>query len=287
MGAQGRGRDRKFLEAEESEIYLGDIPLITERGTFIVNGAERVIVSQLHRSPGVFFQDKMHPNGTTLYFAKIIPYRGTWVEVRMGIKDEMFIRTDRRHQFRMTTFLRALGYSSDEDIRSLFYETRRSWNCRRRGRRAPWRRAAGCSPQSIIDEETGEVVGERGDVSAPSTSSHEGRGSSDGRGARDREGARSSPGRTRRGTPNSLVGGSCARTYKHPDTKEIVVTNDEKLTLTVIQLLRKAGIREIELVQIDPVDIKIIDATLSRDKTHSEEEALQEIYKTMKGGNLP
>ncbi len=116
------GGERKFVEAEEAEIYLGDIPLITERGTFIVNGAERVIVSQLHRSPGVFFQDKTHPNGTTLYFAKIIPYRGTWVEVRMGIKDEMFIRTDRRHQFRMTTFLRALGYSKDEDIRSLFYK---------------------------------------------------------------------------------------------------------------------------------------------------------------------
>ncbi len=74
-------------EVIESEVYLGDLPLMTEKGTFVINGAERVIVSQLHRSPGVFFQERVHPNGATLYFAKIIPYRGTWVEIRMGIKD--------------------------------------------------------------------------------------------------------------------------------------------------------------------------------------------------------
>ncbi|MFH1688837.1 MAG: DNA-directed RNA polymerase subunit beta [Candidatus Eisenbacteria bacterium] len=276
---------RKFLEAEESEIYLGDIPLITERGTFIVNGAERVIVSQLHRSPGVFFQDKIHPNGTRLYFAKIIPYRGTWVEVRMGIKDEMFIRTDRRHQFRMSTFLRALGYSRDEDIRSLFYEKETVELPSSR----PTRALAPCGrlfAARVVDEETGEVVGEPGDVIEPKhikTLRDMGATTVD---VRVTEKARILA-RKDEERDEELVGRIVSQTYKHPDTKEIVVKNDEKLTLTVIQLLRKAGIREIELVKIDPVDIKVIDATLLREKTHSEEEALQEIYKTMKGGNLP
>jgi len=280
-----KGGQRKFLEAEEAEIYLGDIPLITERGTFLINGAERVIVSQLHRSPGVFFQDKIHPNGTRLYFAKIIPYRGTWVEVRMGIKDEMYIRTDRRHQFRMTTFLRALGYSSDEDIRALFYKSEKV--------EVPSGRPSKTMPpcgrifaEKIIDKETGEVVCTPGEEVAPKhLKKLKELGYSDIR-VRIVESGRVLA-RRDEDRDAALVGRIVARTYKHPDTREVVVNSDEKLTPTVIQLLRKAGIREIELAQIDSIDLKVLESTLSRDKTHSQEEALQEIYKTMKGGNLP
>ncbi len=276
---------RKFLEAEEAEIYLGDIPLITTRGTFIVNGAERVIVSQLHRSPGVFFQDKIHPNGTRLYFAKIIPYRGTWVEVRMGIKDEMFIRTDRRHQFRMSTFLRALGYSRDEDVRSLFYakETVDLPTSR------PTRATEPCGrlfAARAVDKETGEVIGEPGDVIEPKhikALKDAGETNVD---VRVTEAAKVLA-RKDEERDAELVGRIIARTYKNPDTREIVAKNDERLTPTVIQLLRKAKIRNIELVKIDPTDLNVLESTLSRDKTHSEEEALQEMYKTMKGGNLP
>ncbi len=222
---------RKFIEAEEAEIYLGDIPLITERGTFIVNGAERVIVSQLHRSPGVFFQDKIHPNGTTLYFAKIIPYRGTWVEVRMGIKDEMFIRTDRRHQFRMTTFLRALGYSKDEDIRRLFYETEDvELPSGKADARRP-SRAAGSSPQS--DHRQGDRRGRRASAARSIAPKHvklsRTLGAQHGPRARDARRPASSPARTRRGTRSSS-GASWPGPTSTPDTKEIVVKNDEKLT---------------------------------------------------------
>jgi len=279
------GGQRKFLEAEEAEIYLGDIPLITDRGTFIVNGAERVIVSQLHRSPGVFFQEKIHPNGTTLYFAKIIPYRGTWVEVRMGIKDEMFVRTDRRHQFRMTTFLRALGFSRDEDIRALFYASETVDLPTSR----PSRTTPPCGrifAEDVVNPETGEVIASRGDELAPKHV----------RQLRDlgrtnvrvlvTEKARILV-RKDEEKDAALIGRIVARTYKHPETREVVVKNDEKLTPTVIQLLRKAGIREVELAVIDPTDEKVLEATFARDKTHSQEEALQEIYKTMKGGNLP
>ncbi|MCK5597579.1 MAG: DNA-directed RNA polymerase subunit beta, partial [Candidatus Eisenbacteria sp.] len=138
----------------------------------------------------------------------------------------------------------------------------------------------------VVDEETGEVVGEPGDVIEPKhvkALKDIGLATVD---VRVVEKARILA-RKDEERDAELVGRIVARTYKHPDTKEIVVKNDEKLTSTVIQLLRKAGIREIELVQIDAVDLTVIEATLSRDKTHSEEEALQEIYKTMKGGNLP
>ena len=276
---------RRFLEAEEAEIYLGDIPLITGRGTFIVNGAERVIVSQLHRSPGVFFQEKVHPNGATLYFAKIIPYRGTWVEVRMGIKDEMFIRTDRRHQFRMTTFLRALGYSKDEDIRALFYrmETFDLPSSR------PSKTTPPCGKiiaEDIVDTETGEVIAARGDEMAPK---HVRLLKELGRNRVRVLATETARILVRKDEEKdaALVDRVAARTYKHPETREIVVKNDEKLTPTIIQLLRKAGIREIELAVIDPTDLRVLDATFTRDQTHSQEEALQEIYKTMKGGNLP
>jgi DNA-directed RNA polymerase subunit beta len=279
------GGQRKFIEAEEAEIYLGDIPLITERGTFIVNGAERVIVSQLHRSPGVFFQEKVHPNGTTLYFAKIIPYRGTWVEVRMGIKDEMFIRTDRRHQFRMTAFLRALGFSKDEEIRSLFYRTETVDLPPGR----PSLRTPPCGrvfAETVVDKSTGEVVAERGEEVAPKhVRALKDMGLSTIR-VLNTETARILVRRDEE-RDAELEGRIAAKTYKHPETREIVVKNDEKLSPTVIQLLRKAGIREVELAVMDPTDQKILEATFARDKTHSKEEALQEIYKTMKGGNLP
>ena len=109
-----------FIEAVEDEVYLGNIPAMTPRGTFIINGAERVIVSQIHRSPGVFFDDAVHPNGTRIYTARIIPFRGSWVEFTTDIHDVMYAYIDRKKKFPVTTLLRALGFSSDEDLLQLF-----------------------------------------------------------------------------------------------------------------------------------------------------------------------
>lgn len=109
-----------FIESVEQEVYLGNIPAMTPRGTFIINGAERVIVTQLHRSPGVFFDDAMHPNGTRIYTARIIPFRGSWIEFITDIHDVLYAYIDRKKKFPATTFLRALGYSSDEDLLNLF-----------------------------------------------------------------------------------------------------------------------------------------------------------------------
>ncbi len=111
---------QEFVNSVEQEVYLGNLPFMTEKGTFIINGAERVVVSQLHRSPGVAFAQTVHPNGTPIYSARIIPLRGSWVEFATDINYVMYVYIDRRKKFPATTLLRALGYASDEQILNLF-----------------------------------------------------------------------------------------------------------------------------------------------------------------------
>ncbi len=111
---------KEFVNSVEQEVYLGNLPFMTDKGTFVINGAERVIVSQLHRSPGVAFAQTVHPNGTPIYSARIIPLRGSWVEFATDINHVMYVYIDRRKKFPATTLLRALGYTSDEDILNLF-----------------------------------------------------------------------------------------------------------------------------------------------------------------------
>ncbi|OGU75031.1 MAG: DNA-directed RNA polymerase subunit beta [Ignavibacteria bacterium RBG_16_34_14] len=110
----------EFVNSVEQEVYLGNLPYMTDKGTFIINGAERVVVSQLHRSPGVAFAQTLHPNGTPIYSARIIPLRGSWVEFATDINYVMYVYIDRRKKFPSTTLLRALGYTSDEEILKLF-----------------------------------------------------------------------------------------------------------------------------------------------------------------------
>ncbi len=110
----------EFVNSVEQEVYLGNLPFMTEKGTFIINGAERVIVTQLHRSPGVAFSQTVHPNGTPIYSARIIPLRGSWVEFATDINHVMYVYIDRRKKVPSTTLLRALGYQSDEEILNLF-----------------------------------------------------------------------------------------------------------------------------------------------------------------------
>ncbi len=117
------GRPVAVKDIREQEVYLGELPLMTEGGSFIINGAERVIVSQLHRSPGVCFEEKAHPSGKRLYSARVIPYRGAWVEFEFDAYDLLSVVIDRRRKMPATTFLRALGYSSDEEMIKLFYAT--------------------------------------------------------------------------------------------------------------------------------------------------------------------
>jgi DNA-directed RNA polymerase subunit beta len=115
------GREHK--DTLEQDVFLGEIPLVTDQGTFIVNGAERVIISQLQRSPGVFFSEEKHPSGKTLYSAKVIPYNGSWLEFDIDIHDVMFVHIDKRRKLPVTTLLRAIGISTSHDLRKTFYKS--------------------------------------------------------------------------------------------------------------------------------------------------------------------
>jgi DNA-directed RNA polymerase subunit beta len=145
-----------YIESVEQEVYLGNIPAMTPRGTFIINGAERVIVTQLHRSPGVFFDDTIHPNGTRIYTARIIPFRGSWVEFTTDIHDVMYAYIDRKKKFPVTTLLRALGYSSDEELLNLF-ELAEDVDPQKVGPEVLGKRIA----SDIIDMTTGEIIANR------------------------------------------------------------------------------------------------------------------------------
>ena len=148
----------KYDQSIEQEVYFGNIPYMTSKGNFVINGAERVIVSQLQRSPGVFFDHSIHPNGTKLYQARIIPFRGSWVDFTTDINDSLFAIIDRRRKFPATMLLRALGYSTNADIF-------RAFGCIEdiKIRSKNVSQAIGCTVvEDIIDTETGEIYIEGG-----------------------------------------------------------------------------------------------------------------------------
>jgi DNA-directed RNA polymerase subunit beta len=107
-------------DVKEQEVYFGEFPLMTPHGTFIINGDERVVVSQLHRSPGVIFEESVHPNGRTFFSSRIIPYHGAWIEIEFDLTDALYVILDRRRKVLATVFLRALGYNTDEEILATF-----------------------------------------------------------------------------------------------------------------------------------------------------------------------
>lgn len=114
------GETENYTETIEQDVYLGNLPYMTERGTFIINGAERVIVNQLHRAPGVFFDESIHPNGSKIFSARVIPFRGSWIEFMTDVNDCLHVYIDRKKKFFVSTFLRSLGFAQDKDILSLF-----------------------------------------------------------------------------------------------------------------------------------------------------------------------
>jgi len=151
------------------DVYLGTVPYMTERGVFIVNGAERVVVSQLHRSPGVFFGQSLHANGTKLYSARIIPFKGSWIEFATDINNVMFAYIDRKKKLPVTTLLRAIGYESDKDVLEIFDladEVKVSKTGLKKvvGRKLA-ARVLKTWIEDFVDEDTGEVVSiERNEV---------------------------------------------------------------------------------------------------------------------------
>jgi len=158
-----KGTERRPKDIIEKEVYLGDLPLLTELGTFIINGAERVVVSQLHRSPGVVFEENIHPNGSKLYSARIIPFRGSWVEFTIDINDICYVHIDKKKKFPATALLRALGYSTDADIFQLFYDVAEVKLGKSDEKEKADLLLGKVIAEEIVDPETGEVLVEEAD----------------------------------------------------------------------------------------------------------------------------
>ncbi|HXV18855.1 MAG TPA: DNA-directed RNA polymerase subunit beta, partial [Candidatus Omnitrophota bacterium] len=148
-------------ETKEQEIYVGDMPLMTETGTFVVNGDERVIVSQLHRSPGASFEKTPHPNGKILHSARIIPHRGVWLEFEFDINDTLYAYIDRKKKLLATTLLRVFGYETDEDIIKAFCGIEKIESINRYN---PKNLAGHALAADVVHPETKEVLCEQGTV---------------------------------------------------------------------------------------------------------------------------
>ena len=161
--------DHEDFGTVTSDVFLGTIPYMTANGTFIINGAERVVVSQLHRSPGVFFGQGIHSNGTVLYSARIIPFKGSWIEFATDINNVMYAYIDRKKKLPVTTLLRSIGFESDRDILQIFDLAEEVKVTKKNMKEMVGRRLAGQVLKSwtedFVDEDTGEVVSiERNEV---------------------------------------------------------------------------------------------------------------------------
>ncbi len=154
--------DNEDFETIEQEVFLGNIPYMTPKGSFVINGAERVIVSQLHRSPGVFFAQSKHTNGTKLYSARIIPFKGSWIEFATDVNNVMYAYIDRKKKFPVTTLLRAIGYGTDKDILDLFELSEEVAANKTALKKIIGRKLAArvlrTWTEDFVDEDTGEVV---------------------------------------------------------------------------------------------------------------------------------
>ncbi|KAF0804886.1 DNA-directed RNA polymerase subunit beta [Alcanivorax sp. S71-1-4] len=261
-------------DIREQQVYMGEIPLMTENGTFIINGTERVIVSQLHRSPGVFFdhdKGKTHSSGKLLYSARVIPYRGSWLDFEFDPKDMVFVRIDRRRKLPATVLLRALGYNSDE-ILEMFFETNQIAV-----------QDGVYKMQLIAERLRGETA--TFDILAGDKVVVEAGRRITARHIRELEKANIEyleiPG-------EYLNGKVLARSVIDQDTGEILVECNSELTADVLAKLEKAGVQEFETLYTNDLDHgAFMSDTLRVDATRSQLEALVEIYRMMRPGEPP
>jgi DNA-directed RNA polymerase subunit beta len=267
---------RSVKDIKEQDVYMGDMPLMTSNGTFVINGTERVIVSQMHRSPGVFFdhdRGKTHSSGKLLFAARIIPYRGSWLDFEFDAKDIVYVRIDRRRKLPVTTLLYALGLD-DEEILATFYD-RVVLKSTKDGWRMPFRpdRMRGIKPTSdLIDAKTGKVAIEAGRKVT----------------------ARLAKKLADEGLKELLVseedlhGRYLAQDIVNLETGEIYGEAGEELDAKLLAMLKDLGLKEIPILDIDHVNVgAFIRNTLHVDKNSNTEEALLDIYRVMRPGEPP
>jgi len=267
---------RSVKDIKEQDVYMGDIPLMTDKGTFIVNGTERVIVSQMHRSPGVFFdhdKGKTHSSGKLLFAARIIPYRGSWLDFEFDAKDVVYVRIDRRRKLPATTFLYGLGMDGEE-ILTTFYDVV-PFEKRPGGWATPYKaeRWRGVKPEfPLIDADTGEEVAPAGTKITA------------------RQAKRLADGglKTLLLSPEALVGRYLARDEVNVQTGEIYAEAGDELDATSIATLEDLGFTTIDVLDIDHVTVgPYMRNTLRVDKNSVREDALFDIYRVMRPGEPP
>ena len=260
---------------KEQEVYLGEIPLMTENGTFIINGTERVIVSQLHRAPGVIFdhdKGKTHSSGKLLYSARVIPYRGSWLDFEFDPKDLLFVRIDRRRKLPVTILLRALGYTSEE-ILEMFFDT--SLFHFKKGVFSldldPERLRGEIAAFDIVDKKGNVVVAKGRRITA--------------RHIRELEKSKVT---SLEVTQEYILGRALAKDVADPKTGELLLECNTELTEENLTALTEAGITEIETLYTNDLDCgPFISDTLRTDATTTQLEALVEIYRMMRPGEPP
>jgi len=267
--------NKTIKDIKEQEVYMGEIPLMTENGTFVINGTERVIVSQLHRSPGVFFdhdKGKTHSSGKLLYSARIIPYRGSWLDFEFDPKDLVYARIDRRRKLPATILLRALGYESEE-ILDMFFDVNTFTVD-----------GEGVYRMALIPERL------RGDIASfdikigRKVVVEQGRRITQ-RHIRELEKANMSELEIPR---EYLFGRALAKNIVDENTGEVIVECNSEISEEVLAKLEAAGVNQIDTLYTNELDCgPFISETLRQDPTRTELEALVEIYRMMRPGEPP
>ncbi len=261
-------------DVREQEIYMGELPLMTDNGTFVINGTERVIVSQLHRSPGVFFdhdKGKTHSSGKLLFSARVIPYRGSWLDFEFDPKDLVYVRIDRRRKLPATILLRALGYDT-EQILEMFFETDTVTITKK-----------GFKLDLVPDRLRGETL--TFDIKNGDEVLVEAGRRVTARHIRQIDKA----GIKKLDIPvDALIGKVLAHNVVDQETGELLAKANDELTEELLEKLQDAGIKKIELLYTNDLDRgPYISDTLRNDPTTNELEAMIEIYRMMRPGEPP
>ncbi|MEN9761230.1 MAG: DNA-directed polymerase subunit beta [Pseudomonadota bacterium] len=262
-------------EVKEQEVYMGEVPLMTDTGSFIVNGTERVIVSQLHRSPGVFFEHdrgKTHSSGKLLFSARIIPYRGSWLDFEFDAKDVLYFRVDRRRKMPVTILLKAIGLNPEQILANFFvFDTFRLMGEGAQLELVPDRLRGDIARFDITDRSGKVVVAKDKRINA--------------RHIRDLEAA----GMKHVSVPEDyLLGRTLAHAMVDAETGEIVARANDELTEELLKKLRDAGVQEFRTLYTNDLDQgPYISQTLRIDETADQAAARIAIYRMMRPGEPP
>ncbi|MDX2348436.1 MAG: DNA-directed RNA polymerase subunit beta [Nitrospirota bacterium] len=273
---QDKAVKNRVLDVREQEVYVGELPLMTDRGTFIVNGTERVAVSQLHRSPGPSFghdKGRTHSSGKVLFSGRIIPYRGSWLDFEYDAKDILYVRIDRRRKMPATILLKGFGFSTD-DLLKMYYpveEVRVSKGVLFR-KLDPAIHTGLRAPADIVDKSSGELLAKEG---TKLNKTLLGRVRS--------AGIKEIPIKS-----EDLVGRAVLTELVDQESQEVLLEKNQRLTAPVLEMILGGRVESFKVIYLDsPTTSPVILDTIEAERTNSKEEAWVEIYKRLRPGEMP